>query len=188
MVLGNYSIFNIICERDFNKIREASFCVLDREYPRRCRMVGDNDKCSPRLLNCSDDGQICKYRVLGRIWRLYEGTASLSRNTGSVWCLVLRVWERAVCIQWLAYVILLCFVSFLDLVIRRTILILSQNESKRGLTSPQHEKKGASWCLPSKHSVCMPFCLFFFTLSKKLSGLQVSVQKTIETVSPNLYN
>lgn len=87
----------------------------------------------------------------------------------------------------LCHFALLCF-FFLYLVIRRTILILSQNENKRGLTTPPHEKKGASWCLPSKHSVCMPFSLFFFTLSKKLSGLQVSVQKTIETVSPNLYN
>lgn len=42
--------------------------------------------------------------------------------------------------------------------------------------------------LPSRHKVCVPFCLFFFTLSKKLSGFQVSVQKTIDTVSPNLYN
>lgn len=43
-------------------------------------------------------------------------------------------------------------------------------------------------CLPSKHSVCIPFCLFFSILSKKLSGFHVSVQNTIETVSPKLYN
>lgn len=56
------------------------------------------------------------------------------------------------------------------------------------MTTPYCDYKETPEPLPSKHKVCMPFCLFFFTLSKKLSGLQVSVQKTIETVSPNLYN
>lgn len=42
----------------------------------------------------------------------------------------------------LCHFALLCF--FLYLVIRRTILILTQNENKRGLTIPLHENKGAS--------------------------------------------
>ena len=45
-----------------------------------------------------------------------------------------------------------------------------------------------SWCAPSKHRVWNPNFLFRSILSKKLWGLHDSVHKTIETVSPKLYN
>ena len=63
-----------------------------------------------------------------------------------------------------------------------------QNQNKNDMTTPYCDPREIAEHLPSRHNVCMPFCLFFLTLSKKLSGLQVSVQKTIDTVSPNLYN
>lgn len=125
-------------------------------------------------------------------WKRSTGSkrekASPSISTGFSWYLKLSRGKRAMCKQWLACVCFVLFSLFLYLVIPTAVLILSQNANKRSVTIPPCGKKGASGCLPSKHKVCMPFCLFFFTLSKKLSGRHVSVQNTIETVSPNLYN
>ena len=43
-------------------------------------------------------------------------------------------------------------------------------------------------CKPKRQRVCKPDFRFEQIFSKKESGLQLSVQKGIETISPKLYN
>lgn len=151
---------------------EGAFCDLDAQYPRSSRIVGDKNKC-------------WTVRTMDKL----VNTGSWEQRVSAwTWIYVLFGAEHlksAECIHWLA-----CVLSLppLPSYLLGLVLVLSQNEHRRLVTAAPCGGLRPSQRSPSKHSVCMPLARFLFTLSKKLSGRQVSVQNTIETVSPNLYN